>query len=49
MILTSYNEVPEESCLASPAFAAQLRKPYRLEELLDHLKACRTDDKLNPA
>lgn len=40
VILTSDDEVTEESCFASPPLAAQLQKPYRLEELLGHLKAC---------
>jgi len=49
VILTSDDELPEESCYASPPLAAQLQKPYRLEELLGHLQACRTDGRLNLA
>jgi CheY-like chemotaxis protein len=40
LILTSDDEVTEESCFASPPLVAQLQKPYRLEELLGHLQAC---------
>jgi len=49
VILTSDDEVPEESCFASPPLAAQLQKPSRLEELLSHLQACSVDSTLNPA
>lgn len=39
VILTLDDEVTE-SCLASPPLAAQLPKPYRLQELLDRIYAC---------
>lgn len=49
VILTSDDEAREQSCLASPPLAAQLQKPYRLEDLLDRLQACRTNGTPTPA
>jgi len=42
------DKVPEESWFRRPPLAAQIQKPYRLEELLAHLQACRTDGTPNP-
>jgi len=49
VILTLDDEVTEEPCFASPPLAAQLLKPYRLQELLGHLQSCRVDRTLHPA
>lgn len=44
VILTWDDEFPEDSANAtSSPWAAQLRKPYRLEKLLGHLQACLAD------
>jgi DNA-binding response OmpR family regulator len=50
VILTSDNVLTDESnAAASPSLAAQLQKPYRLEDLIGHLQACRDDSTRNPA
>jgi len=49
VILTSDDKVTEESGFASPPLVAQLKKPYRLQELLGHLQSRRADRTLNPA
>lgn len=44
VILTSDNVLPvETSSNASQSLAVQLQKPYRLEDLLGQLQACRLD------
>lgn len=44
VVLTSDNVLPDESSFnASPSLAAQLQKPYRLEDLLGQLHACSLD------
>jgi DNA-binding response OmpR family regulator len=48
VILTSDDEVAEDSRFVRPPLAARLQKPYRLEELLGHLQACSVDSTLSP-
>jgi len=45
VILTAYDMAPDESGInASSPWAAQLQKPYRLKDLLDHIQAYGTSD-----
>jgi len=50
VILTSTDVMPEEfSSAAGPPVAARLRKPYRLRDLLVHLRECSMNSTTSPS